>query len=37
VQQFSNLVLLCDTVERDYFEKLNSSSDSENGTFVKIP
>jgi hypothetical protein len=36
VQQFPNLVRLCETVERDYFERLNSS-DSENGNFVKIP
>lgn len=35
VQQFGNLVKLCDTVEREYFEKLNSS-DSDNGNFVKL-
>jgi len=35
VQQFGNLVKLCDTIERDYFEKLNSS-DSDNGNFVKL-
>lgn len=38
VQQFPNLVRLCEHVEREYFERLNSSSsDSENGAFVKIP
>jgi len=36
VQQFGNLVKLCENIERDYFEKLNSS-DSDNGNFVKLP
>lgn len=36
VQQFSNLVKLCENIEREYFEKLNSS-DSDNGAFVKLP
>ena len=36
VQQFGNLIKLCENIERDYFEKLNSS-DSDNGNFVKLP
>jgi len=37
VQQFPNLVRLCEHIEREYFEKLNSS-DSDNGNgFVKLP
>jgi len=36
VQQFNNLVKLCENIERDYFEKLNSS-DSDNGNFVQLP
>jgi len=36
VQQYGNLVKLCENIERDYFEKLNSS-DSDNGNFVKLP
>ena len=36
VQNFGNLVKLCENIERDYFEKLNSS-DSDNGNFVKLP
>lgn len=37
VQQFPNLVRLCEHIERDFFEKLNSS-DSDNGnSFVKLP
>jgi len=37
VQQFSNLVALCDRVERQFFEKLLSSGDSDNGNFVQLP
>jgi len=37
VQQFPNLVNICENIERDFFERLNHSSDSENGNFVKIP
>jgi len=36
VQQFGNLSKLCEMIERDYFERLNSS-DSDNGNFVKLP
>ena len=36
VQQFGNLTRLCENIERDYFERLNSS-DSDNGNFVKLP
>ena len=36
VQQFVNLTRLCENIERDYFERLNSS-DSDNGNFVKLP
>ena len=36
VQQYGNLVKLCENIERDYFEKMNSS-DSDNGNFVKLP
>lgn len=37
VQMFPNLVLLCENIERDFFERLHNSSDSENGNFVKLP
>jgi len=36
VQQFGNLTKLCQMIDRDYFERLNSS-DSDNGNFVKLP
>jgi len=36
VQQFPNLTALCEVIERDYFERLNSS-DSDTGNFVKLP
>jgi len=39
VQQFGNLVKLCENIETDYFERLNNSEESENsnGGFVKLP
>jgi len=37
VQQFTNLVKLCENIETDYFERLNNSDDSDNGNFVKLP
>jgi len=38
IQQFDNLVKLCENIERDFFERLNSASeDDDNGTFVKLP
>ena len=35
IQQFGNLVKLCENIEREYFEKLNSS-DSDMGAFVQL-
>jgi len=37
VQNFGNLVKLCEHIERDYFETTLNSSDSDNGNFVKLP
>ena len=38
IQQFDNLVKLCENIERDFFERLNSASeDDDNGAFVKLP
>jgi len=38
VQQFGNLVKLCENIETDYFERLNQSEESDNSTggFVKL-
>ena len=35
MQQFGNLVKLCENIERDFFERANSEEDGEN--FVKLP
>ena len=37
MQQFGNLVKLCENIERDFFERSNSEEDGENGNFVKLP
>ena len=39
IQQFDNLVKLCENIERDFFERLNSagSEEDDNGAFVKLP
>ena len=38
IQQFDNLVKLCENIERDFFERLNSASEEDdNGAFVKLP
>ena len=38
IQQFENLVKLCENIERDFFERLGSASEEDdNGAFVKLP
>ena len=37
MQQFGNLVKLCENIERDFFERSNSEEDGENDNFVKLP
>jgi len=38
VQQFGNLTKLCENIERDYFERMNSLGEqSDSGNFVKLP